>query len=75
MTLGKITGKQTFNESKEFIGMDITARFLNENGKFNSLSFHYAFYTNDLRGKVESVLMRFFKKVDYPSTVTDVKVD
>lgn len=75
MTLGKITGNQTFNENDVFTGMDITARFLNRDNKYNTLSFHYAFYTKDLRGRVESVLHTVLNNLEVPINVSDVKVE
>jgi hypothetical protein len=78
MTLGKITGTKTFEqapgEKEEFTGMDITAEFLNENGRTSFLSFHYAHYTNDLRGRVESVLHTILKNKPAPKNVSDVVV-
>jgi len=78
MTLGKITGTKTFDqaagEKEEFTGMDITAEFLNEKGRVSLLSFHYAHYTNDLRGRVESVLQTILKNKPAPKNVSDVVV-
>lgn len=78
MTLGKITGINTFDqavgEKEEFTGMNITAEFLNEKGRVSLLSFHYAHYTNDLRGRVESVLHTVLKNKPAPKNISNVIV-
>jgi hypothetical protein len=59
MTLGRLTGTQTFDQTEKgrlFSGMDITAEYVNEKGRMATLTFHYSYFTNDLRGKVERVL-------------------
>jgi hypothetical protein len=57
MTLGRLTGTQTFGENRVFTGMDITAEYRDpKSGKAKLLSFHYAYYTNNLRGMVEKAL-------------------
>lgn len=74
MKLGKIKSTQTFGENRVFSGMDITAEFLDAKGNGSEVSFHYAYHTNDLAGKVFSVLSSVLNNKPLPEAVTDVKV-
>lgn len=61
MTLGKIKSTNTRNEQGEFNGMDVIADFVNDKNKMSQVSFHYLYYSNDLRGLVEQVLSCYVK--------------
>ena len=77
MTLGKIKGEQTFEQTdlvgRLFSGMDITAEYRDEKGERRELTFHYTFHTNDLRGQVERVLSYLKSGKQMPAEFTNVK--
>lgn len=75
MTLGKLTGTVTRDENNEFNGMDITGRYQSTDGKFKDVSFHYDFYTNNLRGKVEKVLDAVLNGKEIPEHFTNVQAE
>lgn len=57
MTLGKIKHSVIKkNAEGEFGGMDVTAEFLNKEGKPSVISFHYDFFSLDVRGLVEKAI-------------------
>lgn len=77
MTLGKIKGEQTFEQTdtvgRLFSGMDISVEYRDEKGAKRELTFHYAFHTNDLRGKVERVLAYLKSGKPMPAEFTKVQ--
>lgn len=75
MTLGKLTGKKTADSEGNFTGMDITGVYLDPNkGYARTVSFHYAFYSNNFRGLVEKVLDAVLKGKETPKNISNVEV-
>ena len=75
MTLGKLTGQQTFDDEGNFTGMDVTGVYLDPNkGCGRTISFHYAFHSNNFRGLVEKVLDAVLNGKETPKNITDVTV-
>jgi hypothetical protein len=75
MKVQRLSGKETFGEGRVFTGMDISGLYLDDSGKYRDISFHYSFYTNDLRGIVEQVLHSVLKRTEVPKHVTNLQVD
>lgn len=75
MTLGKLTGEQTYDSEGNFTGMDITAQYLDpEKGKARNLAFHYSFYSSNFRGLVEKVLDAVLNGKETPENISNVEV-
>ena len=74
MKLGKIKGTQTFGENRVFNGTYITAEFVDTKGYLSTVSFHYAYSTNDLAGKVMSVLSSIANNKPVSKDISNVKV-
>lgn len=79
MKIGKITTNQTFSanangQGRSFTGTDITAEFLNQNGYVDSVSFHYAYATNNYQGLVEKVIHTIQREQPAPENVTNIRV-
>jgi len=80
MTLGKIRHNLTFKDTVDgagrvFDGMDITAEFLNSCGRTSTISFHYDYYSNDLRGLVERALVYHLEGKGIPKNYSNITVE
>jgi hypothetical protein len=75
MKIGRITGTPTFDERRIFNGMDITAEYLDQKERVRSLSFHYAYATNNLQGWVEKVLNSVLENKEAPQDVTNIQTN
>ena len=75
MTLGSITGTKTFDENRTFTGTDITARFSEpKTGTWKTVTFHYSYETNNLRGMVEKALDAHLNGKPIPERFSNISV-
>jgi hypothetical protein len=73
---GKITSVQTFNEDGEPTGMDITAQYLDkEANEVRNLSFHYDFFTTNVKGMVDKLLQSRLNGYDSLEHFSNVEIN